>query len=98
MTTTDRVTAADLSWAAGWLLAYEGEGGTTEHSDPANDDEQQAICRRVAAWLDREVERRMIEKATDDVISKVKADTGRTVDRATARKAIRDNLREATTP
>lgn len=59
-----RVTADDLSWAAAWLLAYEGEDGVTAAATDTNsDDPFVRRARRVAAWLDAEVNRRQRARA-----------------------------------
>ncbi len=84
---SERVSLEDLSWAAGWLLAYEGmQGVPVAGQQPEDDDEFQARARRVAAWLDAEVSRRI----EDAGVRKVAKRTGVSMTRA--RAALRRSL------
>ena len=64
----ERVTTEDLTWAAGWMLAYEGDDGVpAEHAEDSTDPFV-LRCRRVAAWMDAEVARREREAAVRTVV------------------------------
>lgn len=84
-----RVTTEDLSWAAGWLLAYEGEDGATAAESADSDDPFVQRARRVAAWLDTEVNRRQLEADITDIIRQGGGDPKNARHRATVRSALR---------
>lgn len=89
--TTPRVTADDLELAATWLEGYDGI------DDNGDVDETTKTMHRVAVWLRREAAKREDEAReraqVRDIIATVKAETGRTVTPAQARKALREARR-----
>lgn len=84
-----RVTIDDLSWAAGWLLAYESEDGVPAGTDEDSDDPLVQRARRVAAWLDAEVTRRQREADITDIIKQAGGDPKNPTQRARARRPLR---------
>ncbi len=70
------VTVDDLSFAADWMEAYEGQ----------DDDDNNAAAARVAAWLRAEITRR----AEAAAVRKLAAETG--ADPARCREALRRQI------
>lgn len=90
--TADRVNVEDLLGAADWLRAFEStDGPIGDNGAPADDERAQELL-RVAAWIDAEVQRRLVEQTARDIARKNGVST------TTARRALKRAIAEGATP